>query len=356
MTGRQPKVPDAHSTWSSGPVTLYTGDARDVLANMSDASVDCIVTSPPYWGLRSYDTGQWCGGRSGCGHTAASDPTTAAQPRSCPACGATWVDGQYGQEATVSEYVDHLVGVFDQARRVLHPQGTLWLNLGDSYAGTGGRNARPHGPNSIIRGSYQRRQWSPGAVSGLTAKNLVGIPWRVALALQTQGWILRNAAVWAKTNAQPSPVRDRLTTTYEMVFLFTRGQRYFFDLDAIRIPVKYPHDRRRRSATGSTRGHDPSRTPGKNPGDVWAFPTRPLREAHFAAYPIEIPLRCIASGCRPGGTVLDPFSGAATTGIAALQLGRQYIGIDLSAKYARIAEHRLHGHLNRPEPGTAAHA
>lgn len=137
-------------------------------------------------------------------------------------------------------------------------------------------------------------------------------------------------------------MRDRLTTTYEMVFLLTRSERYYFDLDAIRIPVKHPNDpRRRRTTTGSARGHDPTRPAGKNPGDVWSFATRPLREAHFAAYPIEIPLRCIAAGCRPGGTVLDPFSGAATTGLAALQLGRHYIGIDLSQQYTAIAKQRI---------------
>jgi len=328
--------------WSAGPVTLHVGDAYDVLAAMPDESVDCVVTSPPYWGLRSYDTGRWCGGRTGCDHVTAAGPPAAR--RSCPACGAVWVDGQYGQEPTVGEYIEHLVAVFDQVRRVLHPHGTLWVNLGDSYAGTGPRVARPHGANSVIRGNYHRRGWTPGAVPGVAPKNLIGIPWRVALALQNRNWILRNAAVWAKTNGQPSPVRDRLTTTYEFVFLLTRSGRYHFDLDAIRIPVKHPHDPRRRR-TVTARGNDPSRPSGKNPGDVWPFPTRPLREAHFAAYPIEIPLRCIAAGCRPGGTVLDPFSGAATTGLAALRLGRRYIGVDLSEQYAAIARRRLHPHL-----------
>ena len=316
--------------WSAGPVTLYTGDAHDVLAALPDASVDCIVTSPPYWGLRSYDTGGWQGGHGGCDHAAAPDP-----PRTCPSCSAVWTDRQYGQEATVGAYVDHLVGVFDQARRVLHPAGTAWLNLGDSYASSGPRAARPHGTTSIIGSTYHQRKWTPGRVAGLAAKNLIGIPWRVALALQASGWILRSAVVWSKTNGQPSSVRDRLTTTYEMIFLFTRSQRYFFDLDAIRVPVKDPSDPRLR---------DPTRPRGKNPGDVWPYPTRPLREAHFAAFPVEIPLRCVAAGCRPGGTVLDPFSGAATTGLAALALDRRYIGIDLSPDYNAIGRRRLLTH------------
>jgi site-specific DNA-methyltransferase (cytosine-N4-specific) len=181
--------------------------------------------------------------------------------------------------------------------------------------------------------------------------SLIGIPWRVALALQADNWILRNAVVWAKTNGQPSSARDRLTTTYETVFLFTRSPRYFFNLDAIRIPLKNPNDRRLRAPISSGRpggpkphGHDLTRPRGKNPGDVWPYPTRALKEAHFAAYPIEIPLRCIAAGCRPEGVVLDPFSGAATTGLAALQLSRRYIGVDLSTQYATIAKRRLLSH------------
>ncbi|MFY1632387.1 DNA-methyltransferase [Solwaraspora sp. WMMB335] len=339
----QPSAP----WWSAGPVTLHVGDAHDALATMPDASVDCIVTSPPYWGLRSYDTGQWHDGHADCDHRLAPNPS-GGQQRLCPECGAVWTDRQYGQEATIDGYVNHLVAVFNQARRVLHPQGTLWLNLGDSYASTGPRKAQPHGTNSVISGNYTRQKWTPGAVAGLPAKSLIGIPWRVALALQANNWILRNAAVWAKTNGQPSSAKDRLTTTYEMVFLFTRSPRYFFDLDAIRIPLKDSNDRRLRAPVthgkpgdSKTRGHDRTRPPGKNPGDVWPYPTRAFKEAHFAAYPIEVPLRCIAAGCRPDGVVLDPFSGAATTGLAALQLGRRYIGVDLSSSYAAIAHQRI---------------
>jgi len=324
VTSGRPPAP----SWRTGAVALYTGDAHDVLSTMPDSCVDCIVTSPPYFGLRSYETGRWSGGRTDCRDHGASSP---AAPTSCSACGAVWVDRQYGRESTVSEYIDHLVAVFDQARRILHPAGTLWLNLGDSYAGTGPRTARPHGSNNVVGANYDRRQWTPGTVEGLRPKNLIGVPWRVALALQADNWILRNAVVWAKTNGQPSSVRDRLTTSYEMVFLLTRSPRYDFDLDAIRIPLKHPRDPRRRA----------SQPPGKNPGDVWPYPTRPLKQAHFAAFPIDIPLRCIAAGCRPGGTVLDPFSGAATTGLAALQLNRRYIGIDLNPDYTDLAHQRI---------------
>jgi site-specific DNA-methyltransferase (cytosine-N4-specific) len=310
--------------WTSSAATLYVGDAREVLAQLPEESADCIVTSPPYFGLRSYDTGTWHDGQENCSHIAQPRPE-----QRCPQCGARWVDRQYGQEESVEAYVENLLAVFDQARRVLHRDGTLWLNLGDTYAGNKTRSAPRHGTSSVMTGEYATRKWMAGAVPGVPPKSLVGVPWRVALGLQQRGWILRNAAIWAKTNSQPSPVLDRLTSTYEMLFMLTRSQHYYFDLDAIRVPPKNPDDPRRRTARG------------KNPGDVWNYPTRPLREAHFAAYPIEIPLRCIAAGCRPQGAVLDPFSGVGTTGLAALRLGRLYAGIDLGRSYAEIARRRL---------------
>lgn len=209
------------------------------------------------------------------------------------------------------------------------------------------------------------------------------MPWRVALALQAEGWILRNAIVWAKRNPMPESVRDWLSTTYEFVFLLTTRSRYYFDLDPIRVPLVRPEalsegitvggspekrtgalgaSARRRGGVYGAKYHNPApfaRTtpgaairptsrrhtaahpPGKNPGDVWSLSTRPLREAHFAAFPIDIPLRCIAAGCPPDGVVLDPFSGAATTGLAAHQLGRRYVGIDLNPTYIALAQRRL---------------
>ncbi|MER6901690.1 site-specific DNA-methyltransferase, partial [Amycolatopsis sp. NPDC000740] len=217
----------------------------------------------------------------------------------------------------------------------------------------------------------------------LPRKNLVGMPWRVAFALQSDGWILRNAIVWHKPNAMPESVRDRVSNRYEMLFLLTKQQKYFFDLDPIREPLARPEAvgegsviggankgryggigatarRRGHSVYGKYRDAEPfaGKTPGdamrptgarhtaahargKNPGDVWSIPTRPLREAHFAAFPVDIPLRCIAAGCPSGGVVLDPFSGAATTGLAARQLGRSYLGIDLNPEFHAIGLRRL---------------
>jgi site-specific DNA-methyltransferase (cytosine-N4-specific) len=322
--------------------------------------------------MRDYLTGSWQRGRAGCDHEHA--PSLAAarragKPRRCPDCQAVWVDQQHGLETTLTEYVDRLVAVFAEARRVLHPAGTLWLNLGDSYAtGETGRTDAANRYPQLGQHQPERRDRKLPQHSGLARKNLLGLPWRVALAMQADGWILRNAIVWAK-NAMPESVRDRLSTSYEMIFLLVRGQDYFFDLDAIRIPAKgnaasqHPNT----SGSGASSGgakyadadpavfagrphgaamlpghrHDTVHPLGKNPGSIWPMATRPLKEAHFAAFPVDLPLRCIAAGCRPGGTVLDPFSGAATTGLAALQLGRRYIGVELNPAYNTLANQRI---------------
>jgi site-specific DNA-methyltransferase (cytosine-N4-specific) len=192
-TNRDHATPMLVPWWSAGPVTLYTGDAHDVLAAMPDASADCIVTSPPYWGKRRYHTGTWQAGRPDCDHQAGPDPNT-RRPHDtviCPTCGAVWTDRQYGLESTLDEYIDHLVAVFAQARRVLHPTGTMWLNLGDTYASgeTGRRDAATRYPTldatQPTRTSQRIRQ-----ASGIGRKNLIGVPWRVALALQSDNWIL----------------------------------------------------------------------------------------------------------------------------------------------------------------------
>ncbi len=378
----------------AGPVTLYLGDARDVLAAMPAGSVDCLVTSPPYYGLRDYGTGTWTGNGS-CPHPAPSEPLAGGV--TCSRCGAVWRDPQIGLEPAVEEYVERLAAVFDEAKRVLSPTGTCWLNLGDSY--TGGRRRGYDTASGMTAG---RGLPAARRDTGLPAKNLLGVPWRVAFALQQRGWILRNAVVWAKTNAMPSPARDRFTATYELVFLLTRSPRYWFDLDPVRVPLVRPDaldgtrifggarkgrlggvdatagcaaaipTARPAAANTTTRarwtrgpggatcappGHStPPRTPGAaTPGDVWHLPTRPYRGAHVAPFPLDQPLRAIAAGCPPGGTVCDPFSGAATTGLAALQLGRRYIGIDINPDYHDQALRRLEpllGHCPPPSGET----
>jgi site-specific DNA-methyltransferase (cytosine-N4-specific) len=300
--------------------TLYVGDAREVLAEMPDGSADCIVTSPPYWGKRDYR-----------------------------------VVGQYGHEQDPAAYVDALRVTFAEARRVLADDGTCWLNLGDSYSAGGGGASGLH--------AYLGRNLAARRDANLPPKNLLGLPWRVAFALQDDGWILRNAIVWHKPNAMPESVRDRLNCRYELMFLLVKQPSYWFDLDPIRIP----HKTARAASAAPPRRQDPTRPPkygpharqvvgaqrygtgrsrrahpnGRNPGDVWPIPTRPFAGPHFAAFPLELPRRCIAAGCKPGGIVLDMFTGSGTTGLAALHLGRRFTGIELSPAFVRLAAERL---------------
>lgn len=371
-------------------VTLYAGDALEVLTELPDTSVHCVVTSPPYWGLRDYGTAQWIGGDPDCRHIAVASigPTTGRGNAGCRRCGARREDRQYGLEPTPQDYVEQLRAVFGELRRVLVDTGTVWLNLGDSYSADPPGHTRDPMRASTLSGTAtaaaMRESVRAAGVKRarvLPRKNLVGMPWRVAFALQQDGWILRNAIVWHKPNAMPESVRDRLSNRYELLFLLTTQQKYYFDLDAIREPLARPGAldeniviggaKSRRGGVDATarrrgntvygkyatpapltrppgaamrptgRQHGAGHPRGKNPGDVWLFSTRPLREAHFAAYPIDIPLRCIAAGCPSDGVVLDPFSGAATTGLAARQLGRAYIGIDLNRDFHDIGLRRL---------------
>lgn len=298
-------------------VTLHHGDALDVLRQLPDASVHCVVTSPPYYGLRDY--GEL---------------------------------GQYGLEPTPAAYVETMRTVFGEVRRVLTLDGTLWLNIGDSYAGTGetGRNdAQKIGRRNLPQyGSLIQAERTDRRLKveyGLPPKNLLGVPWRVAFALQDDGWILRNAIVWHKLNAMPESATDRLSTRYEYVFLFSRARRYWFGLDAIREPhaettiaaatrARKPYQAPGQSPNAKTRGMAED---GANPGDVWSLPTQPFAAAHFAVMPPALARRCILAGCRPGGAVLDPFCGSGTTGMVATQLGRRFVGIDLNASYLDLA-------------------
>lgn len=298
-------------------VTLLLGDALEQLRTLRDSSVDCIVTSPPYYGLRDYGT-----------------------------------PGQYGLEPTPAAYVETIRALFSEARRVLADDGTLWLNLGDSYASGGRTSYDTRGGDTRANGYAAQR-----APSELPGKNLLGIPWRTAFALQDDGWLLRNEIIWHKTNAMPESIKDRLSTRHEHLFLFAKASRYGFDLDPIREPhtmrpQRRPRGHKERQKLGvlpaqtysTSQREDPGvdgHPLGRNPGDVWSIPTRPYPAAHFAVFPIDLPLRCIKAGCRPGGTVLDTFSGSGTTGAAARQLGRKYVGIDLNAAYHDLAKERF---------------
>ncbi|MFD6029818.1 DNA-methyltransferase [Cellulosimicrobium funkei] len=305
-------------------VTLWHGDAAAVLAKLEPGSVDCVVTSPPYFGLRDYG-----------------------------------VEGQLGLEESPAEYVAALVAVFREVRRVLADDGTVWLNLGDSYAAkargsdAGWDKSRLTNPGTVqkaqaaaLRKTGERHR---GQRAGIGEKNLFGIPWRVAFGLQDDGWTLRNDIIWAKPNAMPESVTDRLSSRHEHVFLLTKSPRYWFDLDPIREePLPDPRQRdgyepeRYRGRGGRTDGLGALKgaawnPAGRNPGDVWVLPTQPFPGAHFAAMPLALAERCLLAGSRPGGTVLDPFSGSGTTGLAATRHGRRYVGIDLNEEYLRLS-------------------
>ena len=312
-------------------VTLHRGDALDVLRALPDQSVDCAVTSPPYFGLRDYG-----------------------------------VDGQYGLEPSPAEYVERMRAVFAEVRRVLADDGTLWLNIGDSYSGQPGWG---RGKSSQLQGrKHAPAQDTVAHHRGLPPKNLLGIPWRVAFALQDDGWILRNDIIWHKANAMPESVTDRLSTRHEHVFMFSKSRRYWFDLDPVREEVIYrpgspalswardskeadvPGQSMRQHRSARTHGkaesaalaptgkrHDAQDQRGKNPGDVWTIPTQPFAAAHFAVMAPTLAKRCVLAGCKPGGTVLDPFSGSGTTGLVAVQTGRKYVGIELSREYLDLS-------------------
>lgn len=293
-------------------VTLHHGDALAVARTLPEASADCIVTSPPYFGLRDYGEA-----------------------------------GQYGLESSPGEYVETMRALFSELRRVLADDGTLWLNIGDSYYSGRGASTGTDDKNSARR--FGIRSLDKGGADWARPKNLLGIPWRVAFALQDDGWNLRNAIVWHKPNAMPESIHDRLSTRYEPVFMFSKSRNYWFGLDAIREPADPASARPNRCTTkyqdvikpGTSsmffNGKDYSAGPGKNPGDVWSIPTQPFGGAHFAVMPAKLAERCVQAGCKPGGTVLDPFSGSGTTGLAAARRGRRYIGIDLSREYLNLS-------------------
>lgn len=340
----------SHSIYQSNWVHLIQGDVIDALQKIDDCMIQCAVTSPPYWGLRDYG-----------------------------------VDGQIGLEPTPEEYVEKMVEVFREVRRVLRDDGTLWLNLGDCYAAgnRGGDTGRSglqgstesqdeskKGRAASFRRDRRPREDNPHkSVLGLRPKNLIGIPWRAALALQADGWWLRSDIVWAKPNPIPESVKDRPTRAHEYIFLFTKSAKYFYDADAIAEPLAASSLRRIQQATfdkqtGGPKDYgpesnrsarralvnlkgrimppqiedDPNRYKGmttRNKRTVWTIPTQPFPQAHFATFPQKLVEPCVLAGSVLDDWILDPFVGADTTGIVALRHGRRFIGIDLNENYLR---------------------
>jgi DNA modification methylase len=298
---------------------IKQGDALSVLKTMPSQSINTCVTSPPYWGLRDYG-----------------------------------VDGQLGLEPTPEEYVANLVEVFREVKRVLRKDGTLWLNLGDSYAGSG-KGAWDN--KEVQKEVYVPDKDSPQCKlkkvpQGLKPKDLVGIPWRVAFALQADGWYLRSDIIWHKPNAMPESVTDRPTKAHEYIFLLSKSRHYYYDYEAISEPYaskpEKPRNKAKERYNDSYKGgrwsegvRDYYSAGKRNKRSVWTVTTKPFKEAHFATFPPDLIEPCILAGCPEGGVVLDPFVGSGTTLLVATQHHRRAIGIELNPDYIKIAERRL---------------
>lgn len=327
-----------------GDATLYHADIHEALPALSSNSVQCCVTSPPYWGLRDYN-----------------------------------VDGQMGLENTPEEYIDNMVNIFRLVRNVLKDDGTLWLNLGDSYTSSG-RKTRDPGQSKLHPAFTGENNKTTNARAdtplGLKPKDLIGIPWRVALALQADGWYLRSDIIWAKPNPMPESVLDRPTRSHEYIFLLSKSAKYYYGAEAIKVPIKesslsriqqknfneqkggdkdYGPDSNRsmrktlKNFADKQRGHSRRHTGfndrwdqmskeeqganGANKRDVWTVATQPYAGAHFATFPMKLIEPCILAGSRAGDVVLDPFMGSGASGEVALQHGRKFVGIELNGKY-----------------------
>lgn len=372
---------------------IYCGDSLGVLKDFTDKSIDCCVTSPPYYGLRDYGTGKWIGGDPDCKHEGNPIRTRehinenygegwkdirnklVLQPFKtvCPLCGAVREDKQIGLEETPEEYIQRLVSVFHEVKRVLKDDGTLWLNIGDSYAGSGKGawdkkdiQKEVYVPDSDSPQSKMRKTWD-----GIKPKDMIGIPWMLAFALRADGWYLRQDIIWHKTNPMPESVKDRCVKSHEYIFLLSKSKKYYFDYEAIqeqstsfnpnrtdghriggnkyhqglykkeyknlqykRQPNHTMHERR-------AEGKSDAETPMRNKRDVWTVSTKPFKGAHFAVFPEALIEPCVLAGCPDGGVVLDPFFGSGTTGYVATKYNRKYVGIELNPKYIDIAKKRL---------------
>lgn len=301
---------------------ILCGDAVEQLKSLADESIDMCVTSPPYYGLRDYGE-----------------------------------DGQIGIEQTPSEYIQRLVNVFDEVHRVLKKDGTLWVNIGDSYAGSGKGPSTicKHGKNKDVFNMDNRIYEVPKKWDGIKPKDLIGIPWMLAFALRERGWYLRSDIIWHKRNCLPESAKDRPTKCHEYIFLLSKSRNYFFDYLAIREPIKEvtkERYKRGRSANGKYVGIQGISNEKENSldfdqqfrrkRDVWEVSTNSYKmDEHFAMYPEKLIEPCILAGSRVGGIVLDPFFGSGTTGAVAKRLGREYVGIDLNARYCQKAQERI---------------
>lgn len=349
---------------------IYLGDNIEILKSLPDNSVNCCITSPPYYGLRDYGTGKWIGGDPNCPHfrtSHRSDKTSTGHKKIheiggvadsiyksvCPKCGAIREDKQVGLEETPEEYIDRLVGIFEEVRRVLKDDGTLWVNIGDTY-------------NSTATGSVNNKQvtnigslsqtYSKHLVDNCKPKDLIGIPWMLAFALRNAGWYLRQDIIFAKRNPMPESVLDRCTKSHEYIFLLSKSSKYYFDNvaiqeDAISDPKRYeyPIMNGDEEQHGVVRPNSSPNTGGmktwtgkRNKRDVWTVNVSRYSGAHFATFPEELIYPMVMAGCPKDGIVLDPFMGSGTVGVVAKRNHRNYIGCELNETYLKMAEQRIH--------------
>jgi site-specific DNA-methyltransferase (cytosine-N4-specific) len=348
--------------------TILNDDAMIGLGKIPSKFVQCIVTSPPYFNLRDYQTGTWVGGSDTCDHSYKkarndggrqnigsfhgsladdSDKGAIMYRNVCAKCGATRQDSQIGLEDSVEEYVSRIVGVFQEARRVLSDNGTVFLNIGDSWA-----NSRRGGATSLAKSGYRN-------------KDLLMVPFHLAIALQKDGWCVRQAIIWHAPNKMPESVTDRCTNAHEYVFLLSKSTSYYFDYESIMEPAAYD-GRKKTTLNPGGKYVDGSQFPGssntinRNGGErwnfvdgvamrrsrsVWSIPTRGFRGAHYAPMPLALAEKCVIAGCPVGGIVLDPFCGSGTTIIASLKNERNAIGIELGGQYVEIAKKRINNEI-----------
>ncbi len=267
---------------------IILGDALDILRFIPDKTVQCTVCSPPYWGLRDYG-----------------------------------MPNQIGAEDILDNYVNHLVSIFREVHRVLKDDGLLWLNIGDSYT-SGNRKYRAPDKKTDNKTNVRAMAYRPDTPEGLKPKDLVGVPWRVAFALQSDGWYLRSDIIWNKPNCMPESVKDRPTKCHEYIFLLSKSEKYYYDYQAIREKADNNEYRNKRT--------------------VWNVNTQPFKDAHFATFPPELIIPCIKSGSRVNDLVLDPFFGSGTVGVVCEDLSRRYIGIEINPEYIDMATQRINSH------------
>ena len=318
-------VNNAQSVKRKKPKTeLFNGNCLDKLKDLEKQSINTCVTSPPYWGLRDYG-----------------------------------VTNQLGSEETPEAFVENLVKVFREVKRVLRDDGTVWLNLGDSYCGTGHKGH--HTDPKHKEGRNAQKIALNNKIKGLKSKDLVGIPWRVAFALQDDGWYLRQDIIWHKPNPMPEPVKDRCTKAHEYIFLLSKNKKYYYDYEAIKEPSKFQYKGRYGPVKPSSVGKKNKELlgfeirdglknmtgsyPTKNKRSVWTVTTKPFKGAHFATFPMDLIEPCVLAGCPEGGVVLDPFAGSGTVGLVANQNNRDSILIELNSDYNKLIEERFNQNM-----------